>query len=374
MDQDRPSPSQTNTFAPDMSQDLSLGARLRAARLASGLSMAELSTKTRVHPRFLAAIEQGDQSVLPSRIFTTGYVRIYAQVLGLDELEAVEQFKRENPEAATQLQAPTGAAFQEMRRRSPAILAVVGVVIVAFLSWNIYQRLSRIDPPHPSDLVATPKSWRELTDTSGPEELLLNAPQAAPPDQSVPPMYLTRGIETELLGDDPEALATATPPSPPVQAAFNPRGALYGAPATSSIVVLQANRPVTLVIRQGDGRILFARQLAAGDSWRAPQNVQAVVDVSDPAAFDIYMNGEHAGVLTTNQTQLGSLNNRAAGLARASEARAAATAEAEARARAARAAEAAEAVRAAAASQQVVQTASVPAVSASPATVPPPAR
>ena len=367
MDQDRPLPSQTDTAAPDTSQDLSLGARLRAARLASGLSMAELSTKTRVHPRFLTAIEQGDQSVLPSRIFTTGYVRIYAQVLGLDELEAVEQFKRENPEAATQLQAPTGAAFQEMRRRSPAILAVVGMVAVAFLSWNIYQRLSRIEPPHPSDLVATPKEWREITDVPGPEELTLNAPQAAPPDQSIPPMYLTRGIEAELLGDDPEALATATPPSPPVQAAFNPRGALYGAPATSSIVVLQANRPVTLVIRQGDGRILFARQLAAGDSWRAPQNVQAVVDVSEPAAFDIYMNGEHAGTLTTNQTQLGSLNNRAAGLARASEARAAAAAEAEARARAARAAEAAEAVRAAA-SAPLLAVAS-PAT----ATVPPPA-
>lgn len=367
MDQDRPLPSQTDTAAPDTSQDLSLGARLRAARLASGLSMAELSTKTRVHPRFLTAIEQGDQSVLPSRIFTTGYVRIYAQVLGLDELEAVEQFKRENPEAATQLQAPTGAAFQEMRRRSPAILAVVGMVAVAFLSWNIYQRLSRIEPPHPSDLVATPKEWREITDVPGPEELTLNAPQAAPPDQSIPPMYLTRGIEAELLGDDPEALATATPPSPPVQAAFNPRGALYGAPATSSIVVLQANRPVTLVIRQGDGRILFARQLAAGDSWRAPQNVQAVVDVSEPAAFDIYMNGEHAGTLTANQTQLGSLNNRAAGLARASEARAAAAAEAEARARAARAAEAAEAVRAAASAPPLAMA------SPAPTTVPPPA-
>lgn len=367
MDQDRPLPSQTDTAAPDTSQDLSLGARLRAARLASGLSMAELSTKTRVHPRFLTAIEQGDQSVLPSRIFTTGYVRIYAQVLGLDELEAVEQFKRENPEAATQLQAPTGAAFQEMRRRSPAILAVVGMVAVAFLSWNIYQRLSRIEPPHPSDLVATPKEWREITDVPGPEELTLNAPQAAPPDQTIPPMYLTRGIEAELLGDDPEALATATPPSPPVQAAFNPRGALYGAPATSSIVVLQANRPVTLVIRQGDGRILFARQLAAGDSWRAPQNVQAVVDVSEPAAFDIYMNGEHAGTLATNQTQLGSLNNRAAGLARASEARAAAAAEAEARARAARAAEAAEAVRAAASAPPLAVA------SPAPATVPPPA-
>lgn len=324
-----------------------LGARLRAARLASGMSIAELSHKSRVHARFLAALEQGDQSVLPSRIFTMGYIRIYAQLLGLDELEAVAQFKAEFPEATVPLQAPTGATFQEMRRRSPVILAILAVVGVSVLGWNIFQRLSRIEPPHPSDLASVPEEWAK---PEGPAEyglLMLGAPQAAPPDQSIPPLYLTRGIEAQLIGDDPEAIATATAPAPPVQAAFNPRGALYGAPATSSIVILQANKSATVVVRQSDGRVLFARQLAAGDSWRAPQNVSATVDVSEPAAFDIYMNGEHSGVLSANQTQLGSLNNRAASLAKASEARAAAAAEAEVAARTARAAEAAATVRSA---------------------------
>lgn len=328
-------------------EEETLGARLRAARLASGMSITELSHKTRVHTRFLAAIEQGDPSVLPSRIFTMGYVRIYAQVLGLDEQEAVAQFKNEFPEASVPLQAPTGTNFQEMRRRSPVILGILAVVAVAVLGWNIFQRLSRIDAPHPSDLSAVPQEWVQATPLEISDVLMLGAPQAAPPDQSTPPLYLTRGIEAQLIGDDPEAIAFAGAPAPPVQAAFNPRGALYGAPATSSIVVLQANKPATVVVRQSDSRVLFARQLAAGDSWRAPMNVSATVDVSDPAAFDIYMNGEHSGVLSANQTQLGSLNNRAAGLARASEARAAAAVEADALARAARAVEAAAAVRAA---------------------------
>lgn len=363
MDQAVALPSQNETE----NEDMTLGARLRAARLASGRSMADLSTATRVHPRFLAAIEQGDQSALPSRIFTTGYVRIYAQVLGLDELEAVEQFKREFPEASVPLQAPTGAAFQEVRRRSPVILAIVAAVGMAFLCWNIFQRLSRIEPPHPSDLAAIPADWAKMADEIPDGRLPLGAPQAAPPDQSIPPMYLTRGIEAQLLGDDPEALAIVTAPAPPVQAAFNPRGALYGAPATSSLVVLQANKPATLVVRQPDGRILFARQLAAGDSWRAPMNVSATVDVSNPEAFDIYMNGEHSGVLSDNQTQLGSLNNRAAGQARAAEVRAAAAAEAEANARAARAAEAAAAVRATMAPAAGVTPASPPAATTTPA-------
>ena len=343
MDQDRPlSPASdgqtaddTENMAPDAlsPEPTTLGGRLRAARVASGLSFVELSTKTRVNTRFLKAIEQGDQSLLPSRIFTMGYVRIYAQVLGLDELEAVEQYKIEFPEAGATLQAPTGAAFQEVRRRSSAILAIIATLALAFLCWNIFQRLNRIEPPHPSDLTAIPAAWSKDADAVPDSNLMLGGPQAAPPDQTTPPLYLTPGIEAQILGDDPAAVATATAPAPPVQAAFNPRGALYGAPANNSITTLQAIKPVTLVVRQGDGRILFARQLAAGDSWRAPLNVQAIVDVSDPAAFSVYLNGELSAPLSATQTPLARLNTQAGALARQAESRATAAAEAEVRAR-----------------------------------------
>ena len=355
MDQDRPAPSPQDTAT----EATGLGARLRAARLASGLSFSDLSTRTRVHTRFLKAIEQGDHSALPSRIFTMGYVRIYAQVLGLDELEAVEEYKRENPEASGTLQAPTGVAFQEMRRRSPAILAVLGAVVVAILCWNIFQRLTRIEPPHPSDLVAIPKAWA-TTPSGNDEAFVLGAPRPAPPDQSVPPLYITRGLEAELAGDEEDPSAFVVP-GPPVQAAFNPRGALYGSPATNSVTTLQASKPATLVVRQGDGRVLFARQLAAGDSWRAPMNVQATIDVSDPTAFSVYLNGELAEPLSANQTPLSRLNSRALSQRSESERRAAAAAEAETRARTAMAAQAA---------ARVAAPATAPAASTAPAAVP----
>lgn len=332
MDQDRQD-------APSLEDAETLGEALRAARLASGRSMAQLSTMTRVHPRYLTALEQNEFSVLPSRIFSMGYVRAYAGALGLDELTAVERFKREFPEAAVPLQAPTGAALQQMRRTSPKILAALGVLIVAVVGWNVFQRVVRIEPPHPSDLVAVPRNWAEEADAEVERALYLGAPRAAPPDQTTPALYITPGLETQLTGIDPDdPNAAVVLPAPPVQAAFNPRGAVYGASATTSQVILQAKKPAALVVRQGDGRILFARQLAAGEAWRAPPGLSATIDVSDPAAFDVYLNGEHSGALPAAQSPLGTLNARAQTEARQSEARAAAAAEAQARARAAQAA------------------------------------
>ncbi|MFE9084504.1 helix-turn-helix domain-containing protein [Brevundimonas sp. NPDC003935] len=332
MDQDRQD-------APSLEDAETLGEALRAARLASGRSMAQLSTMTRVHPRYLTALEQNEFSVLPSRIFSMGYVRAYAGALGLDELTAVERFKREFPEAAVPLQAPTGAALQQMRRTSPKILAALGVLIVAVVGWNVFQRVVRIEPPHPSDLVAVPRNWAEEADAEVERALYLGAPRAAPPDQTTPALYITPGLEAQLTGIDPDdPNAAVVLPAPPVQAAFNPRGAVYGASATTSQVILQAKKPAALVVRQGDGRILFARQLAAGEAWRAPPGLSATIDVSDPAAFDVYLNGEHSGALPAAQSPLGTLNARAQTEARQSEARAAAAAEAQARARAAQAA------------------------------------
>jgi hypothetical protein len=309
-----------------------LGDALSHGRAASGRSLADLSAQTRVPVRYLTALEQNDFSILPNRVFSAGYVRSYAAALGLDEQDAVERFRRESPDPTIPLQAPSGIAFQEVRSLSPKLIAGALVLLVAVVGWNVFQRINLMKAPQPSDIAAVPKTWAE--GASADRDLTLGAPRPAPPDQSIPPLYVTPGLEMELTGLDPAAAPApgVAPPAPPVQRAFNPRGAIYGAPAGASQVVLQARKPASLVVRVGDGRVLFARQLAEGEAWRAPLNAAAVVDVSDPAAFDLYLNGEHGGALSAPVTPLATLNARAQVAARQIAADAAARAEAARRA------------------------------------------
>lgn len=292
-----------------------LGDGLRQARALSGKSMAELVAETKVHMRFLNALEQNDWSSLPSRVFALGYVRSYAAALGLDEQSAVERFKRESPDTSTPLKPPVGIAFEDVRRHSPRVIAAVALLAVAVVGWNVFQRISLMQAPHPSDIARTPPNWMDLS--VGDKAMALGAPLPAPPDQTVPELYVTRGLEAELTGIDPND-PDGPPPeaAPPVQRAFNPRGPVYGVPANASHVTLQARKPGALVVRIGEGQVLFARQMAAGEAWRAPIGVPATIDVSDPAVFDVYLNGEHGGVLPAVLTPLAQLNARADQLAR----------------------------------------------------------
>ena len=362
---------------PSIADAPSLGVGLRRAREVSGKSLAQLSAITRVPQKYLTALEQGEHSALPSRVFSLGYVRAYAGALGLDEQLAVERYKREAPDGDTiaPLQPPAGVAFAEVRRHSPRVIAAAAALVIAVVGWNVFQRVNHMRLPPPAVISEVPESWTLGAvpgQSRGLTEISLDVPRPAPPDQTVPVMYLTPGLEAQLLGldpDDAEAAAAALAAAAsrregPVQAAFNPRGAVYGAAGGDSQVTLQARRPTTLVVRLSDGRVLFARQLAAGEAWRAPVGVPATIDASEPGLIGVYLNGESDGVLASQLTPLNQLNARAATLARQAQAQA----EAEARAEAAR--------RAAAAAAESPATPSAPATApvvaaASPAAAPP---
>jgi cytoskeleton protein RodZ len=64
-----------------------VGERLRAAREAKGLSLAEVASRTRVPLRHLEAIETSNFAGLPSATYAVGFVRSYARAVDADEVK-----------------------------------------------------------------------------------------------------------------------------------------------------------------------------------------------------------------------------------------------------------------------------------------------
>ncbi|MCC6905122.1 MAG: helix-turn-helix domain-containing protein, partial [Anaerolineae bacterium] len=76
-----------------MSDDLrSLGEMLSQAREGRGYSLDEVEIRTRIRVKYLQALETGDLSVLPSPTHAKGFLRNYAQFLGLDANAVAAQF------------------------------------------------------------------------------------------------------------------------------------------------------------------------------------------------------------------------------------------------------------------------------------------
>src|SRR5262245_20345952 len=70
------------------------GITFKNAREAKGLSLEQVADKTKIGTRFLEAIEKQEFERLPGGIFSRGFVKAYAESLGLDANEILSNFDR----------------------------------------------------------------------------------------------------------------------------------------------------------------------------------------------------------------------------------------------------------------------------------------
>lgn len=159
-----------------------IGATLRAAREARGWTIEEVEKVTRIRGKYLSALEAGEMDALPSPLQARGFLRNYAQHLGLQPEQVLNQLEealkpqrrgflptltargKTSPAARATAPSPsTAAAGAAARANSPVasvrrlrrvftpdlIIAVVAIVVViGFLVWGGSQLVNRVlNPP-----------------------------------------------------------------------------------------------------------------------------------------------------------------------------------------------------------------------------------
>jgi TonB family protein len=103
---------------------MTVGDRLAAARKARGLSYQDVFNGTKIKIANLAAIETGDRASLPATPFTVGFIKAYAQFLGLSPEECATAYRAEQnlaSEAAAPSPVPPSAEFQAAGDAAPKL-------------------------------------------------------------------------------------------------------------------------------------------------------------------------------------------------------------------------------------------------------------
>lgn len=89
------SPTPANEAAPALDAPAAreeFAAWLRAARQAKGMSLEQMAQRTRIQARVLACLEAGQFDALHADVFVRGYLRSYAQCVGLDAGTVLERY------------------------------------------------------------------------------------------------------------------------------------------------------------------------------------------------------------------------------------------------------------------------------------------
>lgn len=219
--------------------ELRAGDKLAAARRRLGLSLEELSNRTRVRRDFLDALEIMDMKLLPGRAYALAYLRSYARELGLDVQAIVQQFERESALTREDPLPILRNPESKPGPRRPWLAAVaVFVVLASFITL-------RVATNHP------------------------NRPAAA--TAAVAPSF-TVG---RLTGQGADAAEVSQP-----------------------VLEIYALQDGWLEARGPEGTIFFSRVLRAGERYRPEVGVGWTLHAKDGGLFEVYLDGTSAGPLS----------------------------------------------------------------------------
>jgi cytoskeleton protein RodZ len=111
--------------------DNGIGTTLRETRNRRKLDLSEVETAIKIRVRFLRAMENEEWDALPGDTYARGFIRTYANYLGLDGERLAEDFRaeagREGGKPVPKRVEPVPAAFKERKPRVPARLVLVVV-------------------------------------------------------------------------------------------------------------------------------------------------------------------------------------------------------------------------------------------------------
>ena len=83
-------------------QTTSLGGCLQSARLQRKLTLEDIANKTFIKRHYLEALESGDFQLLPAPVYTSGYIRQYARILGIEESSLIQKYQQQRQENSEQ--------------------------------------------------------------------------------------------------------------------------------------------------------------------------------------------------------------------------------------------------------------------------------
>jgi cytoskeleton protein RodZ len=113
-----------------------IGRSLREARTRRGLDLPQIEHDTHIRAKFLSALEEDQFDVLPGPAYAKGFLRTYADYLGLDAQQFVDEYNsrfaaEEDPTAPPLVEIP------RRRRIDTRLLALPLVALLALIGWQL---------------------------------------------------------------------------------------------------------------------------------------------------------------------------------------------------------------------------------------------
>jgi cytoskeleton protein RodZ len=269
-----------------------LGRMLCATRMRVGKDLQRIAQVLHIRYNYLVAIEDGRYEDLPGQAYAIGFVRAYADHLGLDGDEIVRRYKEESAglKQKSVFEFPVPTSETSMPSGTLLLVAVVAGMVI----YGTWYSLAGSDRSAVELIQQVPDRLAAMTAP--------NAIQAALPVAPLPPgtpaeVSVSRAAEGGEYAPT-AALPPVAPPGPPPLAAPPPLALasiplppIATTPVVSDVLELRAKADVWITLRDAEAveRTQFLRK---DEVLRLPEQGVTTLVTANPGDLDILVNGK----------------------------------------------------------------------------------
>ena len=276
-----------------------LGNRLREARESQGLSLQQAEETTRIRLVFLEALEEERFDELPGDVYARGFIRNYAQFLGLDQQELLASFNalrgRSSAYHAPKVLDEPLVPRPTSNRWARVFLAFMLLVLLVASGWYIYQKFYLgVEPgglliPKLMPLEK-PAATSVTPNKAAPTQTRPSATKVTQPTPSPSPQA-TRSTPNPTAAAE-KAPTNSPPPSPRATSTQSSYPAIRQTPTQPTFILVEAKALETTWLRvHVDAELVFGNFLEKGDSrtWEAEREIS--IRVGNAAGLGLTVNG-----------------------------------------------------------------------------------
>ena len=115
----------------------SISTVLKTARLAKDITIDYIVSETRISKHVIAQIESENPTNLPEPVFLKGFIKAYAEIVGLDPEEIIKLYQAENGITDTAPESPeqhVESNKSEYRKKNYTTQIIIAVLVLIFLA------------------------------------------------------------------------------------------------------------------------------------------------------------------------------------------------------------------------------------------------
>jgi cytoskeletal protein RodZ len=161
-----------------------LGASFKRARESSGLPLEKIAAETRISTRFLAAIENEEFHVLPGGVFNRGFIRTYAERVGLNPEQALADYDRISSAVEEPVEVLRNVERASMRKSERSLYPIAGGLLAVLVI--VFYVVTRNGSTGSAAEPATPAAPPPVSAAAPATEAPVTAPAPLPEPEVIP--------------------------------------------------------------------------------------------------------------------------------------------------------------------------------------------